>query len=497
MNKKLKELEMNFTILKYQLHIDNISLIWPLKSILYRGYPQMNFLESKILLNLKKVLNILRFKNINIPKIPSNEIPIFFSDLVDFKYVYDLQTLTKVFENEYNYNIIKKLDTTPFEVLYYDFFNILSTKKVKQIASPRRIPAESFIDWKLVKEEQHLSSHISKRIKKLEDSGEVKLAPYITIKAIPEIIRWYLTWKKILLKFKDSPFLFLINEYSPFPYFGVVWAKKSGIPSIALQHGVIHPTHPGYYHDPENVAVNPDDYINHVIPTLTLVQGEYERRLLLKMGYPKKAIRVTGQPRYDFLAYSDDIFNRDKIIEEYGLPRNRRFIIWTTQTHGLSKRENIKNVQEILRAMKVLKDKYHLIIKLHPGENQKAPLYKKYFGDKDFATIIDGKANTYELIYISDALITKHSTTGIEAIAMGKPILLTEFIKSVDLSLYTDYGFDYILRSYRDLIEYVRLIKSGELLDDFERKRAFFIKERLAHFGNATQRVVKILEKFI
>ena len=212
------------------------------------------------------------------------------------------------------------------------------------------------------------------------------------------------------------------------------------------------------FFNPKNVAVNPDDYINHVIPTLTLVQGECERRLLLKMGYPKKTIRVTGQPRYDFLAYSDEIFDMERIIEEYRLPKNKRFIIWTTQTHGLSKQENIRNVQEILRAMKVLKNEYHLIIKLHPGENQKAPLYKKYFGDKDFATIIGGKANTYELIYISDALITKHSTTGIEAIAMGKPILLTGFVKSVDLSLYTDYGFDYILGSYRDLIEYVRFI---------------------------------------
>ena len=494
-DEKLEEAEKITSDFKNVVSLDDTSLIWPLKSFFYYGVPNVEWGKSTFIMNAKRILNVLRFKNLEI-NVPSTGV-VFLSEAMNFKHIYDLETLTKIFDDEYNYNILRRLNVTHFELLYYDFFSFSNIGMVRRISSCRRVPVEFFITPSLIMRERGIVSHLLRRIKQMRDEIQHRLPSYVVNKAIPEAVRWYLTWEKILQTFKDSPFLFLINEYSPFPYFGVVWAKKLGIPTVALQHGVIHPNHPGYFHLPENIAKDPDDYINYVIPNLTLLQGWYEYRLLRKMGYPKRSLRVTGQPRYDFLVYADEIFDRNKILDQYQLPKSKKFILWTTQTHGLSQKENIANITAIARAMKNLKDSYHLIIKLHPGENQRAPLYRRFFGDKDFVTIIPGYANTYELIYISEAMITKNSTTGIEAIAMNKPVLLTEFVKSVDLSLYTDYGFGYILRDYMDLIEYLSLIETGILLDDFEKKRKVFMRDRLANFGHATEEVVKILERFL
>jgi len=476
---------------------ENISLINPHRTVVYwiinndsRDIKFSKFIAQS-LYNYRKYKN-LSFKY-NAPR-EGTVNGIFLAMLSDFKYIYDLEKMEITYEHEFNYNIKnilqKQHNIDILEILYYSFLP-KRPKTILKVANSRRIPFETYITRKLTKSENNFYCNDTM----IKNHLGLEAYNYLKYVGFRESIRWYLAWKKIF-KIHKPNFFFLISEYGPFEYMGVVASKNENIPSIALQHGVICPTHSGYYHHPKNVAKKDGDNINYVLPDLTLVQGKYEKKLLLKWGYPKKAVLVTGQPRYDFLLHADEIFNKKQIIKKYNLPKNKKFLLWATQTHGLSKEENLRNIKAIFGAMNELKDRYHLIIKLHPLEDQNAPLYKRFL-NKPFATIIRGRENTYELIHISDMVITKHSTVGIESIVMNKPIVLIETVKSARLNLYTDYGFRNIVQDKYDLIEYVKLLESGELLDAFEKRRRIFLRDRICCLGRATENVAKVLEKFL
>jgi hypothetical protein len=71
-------------------------------------------------------------------------------------------------------------------------------------------------------------------------------------------------------------------------------ARRLGIPSLAVQHGVIYPNNPDYYRPAHPGLVRPD---------VTCVFGSFERDLLIEGGqYHPATVVVTGSPR----AYPDE-----------------------------------------------------------------------------------------------------------------------------------------------------------------------------------------------
>jgi CDP-glycerol glycerophosphotransferase (TagB/SpsB family) len=274
---------------------------------------------------------------------------------------------------------------------------------------------------------------------------------------------------------------------------GIAAAKKLGIKTVALQHGVIYPSHNGYYHHLENISKSDEDFTNYVLPDITCVQGEYEERILLKHGYAKEKVVVTGQPRYDLLYYADKIYDKKQIFKQLNLDAHEKLIVWTTQTHGLSLEENKKNIDAIYSAVKSLKN-VQLVIKLHPGENQRAALYNK---DKSFNSIIVGKGmDTYALLYACDLMITGHSTTAMEAVALNKPVIILNLSGEQDPVEYLKEGVALGVYKEEDLKSAIEKL----LQDDSElaKNRAKYIEKYLYKIdGKATERVVNLIMQTI
>ncbi len=66
-------------------------------------------------------------------------------------------------------------------------------------------------------------------------------------------------------------------------------ARRTGVPIVAIQHGVIYPRTPDYVRPPDPA---------HVRAELTCLFGTYERDLLVNEGgYPPEAVAATGSPR--------------------------------------------------------------------------------------------------------------------------------------------------------------------------------------------------------
>lgn len=308
-------------------------------------------------------------------------------------------------------------------------------------------------------------------IEKYIDSFQLTNEKYLNI-----LIR---TWDKIFKISKCNLFI-IYNEYSPTPYASLISAKKNKIIVVALQHGVITPTHPGYQYDENEEFITPDYLITW---------GEYEKNII---HYPKNSkCRVVplGSPQHDFLAHMK--FDRKKLLKKYKLNPNKKIILWATQGHDYLMNKTgewDKTMDVIYKVARKLKKTHEFIIKLHPGEEQLGIKYKwKAFLTKTPIKIFShNSANLHELISISDYVIVKHSTVGMEAILMGTPVINTEVMRSYDLSLYQ--GCPRIHNS-EDLENILFKNIFSKNSKEFKMFRKKFIKEHFANFGHATEKV--------
>ncbi len=221
--------------------------------------------------------------------------------------------------------------------------------------------------------------------------------------------------------------ILLTNEYGEFEHALVVAAKLKSVPTLAVQHGVITPTHYGYIFEKE-------DKSKVILPDVTCVYGQYHYDLLTKESiYGPEQVVVTGQPRHDILYYAERIYSREKFLARYRVSPDHRILLWTTQCHGLSIEENTRNFTTVFGVMQNIKN-VTLLIKQHPSEGE---VYTKIIEDylakyKIDAILAPKSSDTYEQLFFCDLLMTKSSTTAMEAVALNKPVIILNLSGGLD-----------------------------------------------------------------
>jgi len=295
--------------------------------------------------------------------------------------------------------------------------------------------------------------------------------------------------KKILSQVKPKV-LFLTCEYSPLNRALAYMARTEGIPTIALQHGIITPVHPDYIFDDNNMKL--------VLPNITLVYGRYHYNLLTKNSvYEPKQVIVTGNPRYDVLYHADKIYSREEFLKKYNIRPDSKIILWITQCHDLSEEENIKNFVAVFGTMQNLKDKI-LIIKQHPGEEEKHTKMieanlKKYKID---VVITPKSSDTYEQLYVCDLMMTKNSTVAMEAVALNKPVIVLNLSGERDVVDYVEQGVALGVYREEDLRTAIEKLLKDE--SDLSKNRKRYIEKYLYKIdGKATERVAGVIKTMI
>jgi glycosyltransferase involved in cell wall biosynthesis len=216
-------------------------------------------------------------------------------------------------------------------------------------------------------------------------------------------------------------------------------------------------------------------------------------KALKEFSKTAKKVVVTGQPRYDVLYHADKIYDRTKIMRDLGLNSNKKMVLWTTSTHSLSLEKNLKCIKAVYNTISSLKD-VQLVIKLHPEEDQNASLYKE---DKPFKpVIVEGRADTYALLYACDLMITKSSTTATEAVALNKPVIILNLSGEPDPIDSVKEGVALGVYKEEDLKTAIEKL----LKDDSElaKNRKHYIEKYLYKIdGKATERVINLIEEMI
>ena len=360
-------------------------------------------------------------------------------------------------------------------------------------------PIETYLTFSIIKKDLRTYREFRKEIKKSKRNKDLQfLKPlednfYISFRYHIFYALLYIELMKRAIEIEKPDLILITCEYCLLGRAAVVAGKLKGVPSLAVQHGNIHPYHIGYYHPAEEIS---DEITPQYcpIPDKTVVYSSYDKDLLLNIGhYPSDSVVVTGSSRYDILNHADKIYDKNKIFKELGLDQNKKMVLWTTQTHGLPLGENMQNILAIYNTVRSLKD-VQLVIKLHPGEDQRATLYKK---DKSFTPVIVGKkADTYALLYACDLMITRHSTTASEAVALNKPVIILNLSGESDPVEYVKEGVALGVYDEKDLKATVEKL----LQDDSElaKNRKKYIEKHLYKIdGNATERVVNLIEEMI
>lgn len=322
-------------------------------------------------------------------------------------------------------------------------------------------------------------------------------------KAISQRLRFYflilfpLIIKKIemakkMIEFEKPNLILLENEYGSFERALLVAGKLKKVPIIAIQHGAIWlEGHVGFYMF--NKA-----FKGHVIlPSITCVSGSHFKELLVEKSiYDPDKVAVTGAARYDILYHLDRLGSKKEILSKIGVNPDHKIVLWTTTCQALSWEENIRNIEVMKDTFRDLKT-ITLIVKQHPGEGPKYTKFlKKEFLAKKLQNIVlvPKDANTYAFLKVCDLLITKVSTTALEAIALNKPVISLDLSGEESIAEYVREGVALAVYSKDALREGIK-----QLLNDDSAlavNRPSYIKKQLHEIdGNATRRVVDLITR--
>jgi hypothetical protein len=229
--------------------------------------------------------------------------------------------------------------------------------------------------------------------------------------------------------------MLMVNEYSRPEW--LIAGARAGVPVVAVQHGIIHPSHPGY------VLPSRDGL---PLASRTHLFGDYEARLLTGSSvYRPDEIVVSGAPRLDLVPdVGSGTTARDALRATLGVTAGDRLVVFSS-TSSAAVRATV-----IAAAFDTILDRpwpgVHLVVKLHPGEDDGAfyPLLIEGLArGRGFApppvTVVKA-IDLYELLRASDAHLGVYSTVLTDAVAAGAPNLIITSLRGTDLLGYVAAG---------------------------------------------------------
>ena len=315
--------------------------------------------------------------------------------------------------------------------------------------------------------------------------GRVDLGPSVKDELI-ERLRDLPRMRRLLQRLHPAGIL-LVNEYGRPEW--LVAADAEGIPSTAIQHGIIHRYHVGYLY--------PERPPQLLLPDATYVFGGYEARLLTGTSvYLPDEVVVAGSPRLDLVADTEPgavgrPATREAVRRELGVADGNRLVVVSTTAAAVLTRFGV--IPALGRLFDHPLPGVHLVIKLHPAETD-GTRYERLIEGIAAArgrpappfTVVKA-IDLYRLLAAADAHLGSYSTVLTEATVLGTPNLLAAADAGGDLLDYVAAGVARPVSDGADLL--LALDEAGDPEgSDAATARAAFVLE---HFrpGPAAPRI--------
>jgi len=288
---------------------------------------------------------------------------------------------------------------------------------------------------------------------------------------------------------KEGPDIIVVtNEKEYIARLSVLAAKFKNVPTLAIQRTAF---------SEYDVDIEGPLYTDKMV-----VDGKFMYQIFVKRGAEPEKIIIAGNPRYDIIKHIDISSARERVYKRLALSIDKKLMLLTSMfvnpTYHLSDKERL--LWTVFSAAKKFPN-CHLVVKLHPGEPSDR-LYRniaKKVGIENISIVKDW--DILELIASCWVFITKHSTTGIEAILMGKPFIFVNLSKTQPdwMPSYVESGAALGVYREEDMEETIKNILSNESTQEkLKIGRKKFISDYIQDFdGQATKRIVKIINNMI
>lgn len=233
---------------------------------------------------------------------------------------------------------------------------------------------------------------------------------------------------------QNKPKLILLPyEAGPYALAMIASCRKNNIKTVGIQHGIIFGSNPDYSHIDFQHKKNP---FGMILPDTFLIFGNSTKDILLKKkNYPPEKLFVFGHPMYfDYQQIHKDLKQKD-LRYKFNISNKKIVILFTTGKYqsyyrGYEKQNYDERILYELIKNFSNNEKFHIILKPHPiGEY--LDFYKRQIEKSNcnnFSIIDD---DLFELLSISDLIISTFSTSLIDAIAFEKLSILVRFDENI------------------------------------------------------------------
>ncbi len=471
----------------------------------YQGFPTLKLF----------LLKLLRGVGSTKQKINSNSNKILIiTETSNWRKDYDFSLEKYVKKDIFFHEIIKKLKELSNEVVAVDFENkpsrLLKSKSLneerRKTLGVRVEPWEKYITLEIIKKSKEQSRKFLEKWNSLKNSDDFKksliyegISLYQLINDdIEHLLKSFKAYTTItfietaerILEIEKPTVIVMHDEYGALQLSLIHAAKKRGIPTISLQHGLISDNILPYFHKPEHIK-NENQGLIFPLPDKMCVWSENAKENLLKFGnFPSSIPIITGDPKVDFLKKARESFDSNKIKQKYKIKKGRKIVLFATENLP-KKEENQKLAKTVISAMKKMEN-CHLIIKPHPNETD-LTLYTNLISKYNLSeSSIITEENLYELLYISNLVILSYSTVGVEAMRMGIPVISLNLMGLHDDALIIRKNMAVIVRNSDELLPTIEKHLDPKNTQKLVEEGKIFAEKELGVFdGKANDRIIE------
>lgn len=227
----------------------------------------------------------------------------------------------------------------------------------------------------------------------------------------------------------------------------VLAARSLGLATVYVQHGLV----------PRDQEVLPG------ASDRLLIWGASSRRAFLELGNSDSQLIEVGATQYDriFSRPLRDAAPSPVVWATAGRP----LIVYTSAptSRGEQRDDYVTASEAVAHAAAQVTDA-DFIVKLHPSEDESLwSAIQRHSGARHLRIIRE--CDTLGLLAAADLVITRFSTTGMEAIILGKPLLMLNLTDEQDRAPYAEAGAAIPVRAVTDLVPQIRRVLNDPLVD--------------------------------
>jgi UDP-N-acetylglucosamine 2-epimerase len=262
--------------------------------------------------------------------------------------------------------------------------------------------------------------------------------------------------------------------------------EKAGVPTVAVQHGILYPKYYSYRHDPDEAACPR--------PFRTAVFGEAAGRFLRAMGrYAPQSLVMTGSPKFDDLVRGAEARDREALRRGLGVREGERLLVVASRFRAIRRTHQAIGpaFASFVRAVESLPG-VHAVVKPHPAEPPDA--YDAVLRQERSQRVrVAPGSDLLELLQAADALVTVESLSAVEALVLGRPVVVLNM--PTHLRELVDQGVAVGVGAGEDPQPALRrVLFDAETADRLDQARRRYLSDfAMGVDGRATARIVALL----